>query len=58
MNSVRFLFDGTRVQAGDSPESVRLPQDLQTFRDISNIAARCLQIIDEFYVNLNLKSKC
>ena len=57
MNSVRFLFDGTRVQAGDSPESVRLPQVLQTFRGISNIAAACLQIIDELYLNIKLKSK-
>lgn len=53
MNSVRFLFDGTRVQSNDSPESVRLPQDLQTFRDIPNIATTCSHIIDEFY----LKSK-
>lgn len=37
MNSVRFLFDGTRVQSNDSPESVRLPHDLQTFRDIPTL---------------------
>lgn len=57
MNSVRFLFDGTRVQAGDSPESVRLPQDFRRFHDISKNAAACLQIIDERCLNTKLKSK-
>ena len=37
MASVRFLFDGTRVQAADSPESVSIPRDFQTFRDISRM---------------------
>lgn len=55
MNSVRFLFDGTRVQAGDSPESVRLPQDLNTFRDISKNPASCLQIIDELYLRYRIE---
>lgn len=34
MASVRFLFDGTRVQAADSPESVRIPREIQTIRAI------------------------
>lgn len=55
MASVRFLFDGTRVQAADSPESVSNPRGFQTFGDIFKNAAACLQIIDECDQNTELE---
>lgn len=55
MASVRFLFDGTRVQAGDSPESVRIPRQFQTFRGIFMNGAACLHMIDELHQNTELK---